>query len=177
MFFLERQGNPLAAASKMVPVPESLMSPDCPPSSAVHRTALSSNNSSVHSSGYSNLPNNKFAKSKGSSVTQKLQTFPRSFNNNFHFHTVSSPKNLRTASAKRQEKSPNVSRKSNQNMVSSLRIANTSDVMQAKQKVAAAAAAVHLASPNDSNAASSDDDSDNIITDKLKTIRNKAAQR
>lgn len=62
---LERQGNPLAAASKMVPVPESLMSPDCPPSNAVHRTALSSNNSSVHSSGYSNLPNNKFAKSKG----------------------------------------------------------------------------------------------------------------
>lgn len=62
--FLERQGNPLAAASKMVPVPESLMSPDCPPSNTVHRTALSSNNS-VHSSGYSNLPNNKFAKSKG----------------------------------------------------------------------------------------------------------------
>lgn len=63
-FFLERQGNPLAAASKMVPVPESLMSPDCPPSNTVHRTALSNNNA-VHSSGYNNLPNNKFAKSKG----------------------------------------------------------------------------------------------------------------
>lgn len=64
VFYLERQGNPLAAASKMVPVPESLMSPDCPPSNTVHRTALSNNNA-VHSSGYNNLPNNKFAKSKG----------------------------------------------------------------------------------------------------------------
>lgn len=89
--------------------------------------------------------------------------------------TVSSPKNLRTTSAKRQEKSPNlnVSRKTNQNIVSSLRISNTSDVNLAKQK----AASVHIASPNDSNAASSDDDSDHINTDKLKTIRNKAAQR
>lgn len=56
-------------------------------------------------------------------------------------------------------------------MVSSLRISNTNS--EAKQK----AAAIHLASPNDSNAASSDDDSDHINTDKLKTIRNKAAQR
>lgn len=94
----------------------------------------------------------------------------------FFVSTVSSPKNLRNTSAKRQEKSPNlnVTRKSNQNMVSSLRISNTnSEVNQAKQK----AAAIHLASPNDSNAASSDDDSDHINTDKLKTIRNKAAQR
>lgn len=175
---LERQGNPLAAASKMVPVPESLMSPDCPPSNAVHRTALSSNNSSVHSSGYSNLPNNKFAKSKGRPQDSNIPLSRIFIKKQIFFpHTVSSPKNLRTASAKRQEKSPNVSRKSNQNMVSSLRIANTCDVMQAKQKVAVAAAAVHLASPNDSNAASSDDDSDHINTDKLKTIRNKAAQR
>ncbi|KAG4065265.1 hypothetical protein HA402_012707 [Bradysia odoriphaga] len=148
----ERQGNPLAAASKMVPVPESLMSPDCPPSNTVHRTALSSN-APVHSSGYSNLPNNKFAKSK-----------------------VSSPKNLRSATTKRhQEKSPNLNatRKSNQNMVSSLRISNTSEANKTKQK----ASTVHIASPNDSKAASSDDDSDHINTDKLKTIRNKAAQR
>lgn len=69
--FLERQGNPLAAASKMVPVPESLMSPDCPPSNTVHRTALTSN-TSVHSSGYNNLPNNKFAKSKGKSNEETL---------------------------------------------------------------------------------------------------------
>lgn len=36
-----RQGSsPLAAASKMVPVPESLMSPDCPPTGGVvHRSA------------------------------------------------------------------------------------------------------------------------------------------
>lgn len=31
-----RQSNPLASASKMVPVPESLMSPDCPP--VAHKT-------------------------------------------------------------------------------------------------------------------------------------------
>lgn len=94
----------------------------------------------------------------------------------FCYSTVSSPKNLRNTSAKRQEKSPNlnVSRKTNQNMVSSLRISNTSEANQVKHQKAAA---VHLASPNDSNAASSDDDSDHINTDKLKTIRNKAAQR
>ncbi|KAJ6648293.1 Centrosomal protein of 97 kDa [Pseudolycoriella hygida] len=147
----ERQGNPLTAASKMVPVPESLMSPDCPPTNTVHRTALTSSNA-LHSSGFNNSSHNKFAKSK-----------------------VSSPKNLRTSSAKRQEKSPNlnVTRKANSNLVSSLRISNSTEVSQVKQK----AAAVHIASPNDSNAASSDDDSDHINTDKLKTIRNKAAQR
>lgn len=91
----------------------------------------------------------------------------------YNFSTVSSPKNLRNTSAKRQEKSPNVTRRTNQNMVSSLRISNTPEVNQTKQK----AAVVHIASPNDSNAASSDDDSDHINTDKLKTIKNKAAQR
>lgn len=58
-------------------------------------------------------------------------------------------------------------------MVSSLRITNSPEVNKTKQK----AATVHVASPNDSKAASSDDDSDHINTDKLKTIRNKAAQR
>lgn len=66
-----------------------------------------------------------------------------------------------------------MTRKTNQNIVSSLRISNSPDMSQAKQK----AATVQIASPNDSNAASSDDDSDHINTDKLKTIRNKAAQR
>lgn len=170
-FFSERQGNPLAAASKMVPVPESLMSPDCPPSNTVQRNALPNNNS-VHSSGYSNLPNNKFAKSKGKTNSYwKKVVYVTSM-----FFIVSSPKNIRNASTKRQEKSPNlnVTRKTNQNIVSSLRISNTSGVNQSKAK---AAAVIHAASPNDSNAASSDDDSDHINTDKLKTIRNKAAQR
>lgn len=58
-------------------------------------------------------------------------------------------------------------------MVSSMRIANTSEANKTKQK----SATVHIPSPNDSKAASSDDDSDHINTDKLKTIRNKAAQR
>lgn len=33
-------GGPLAAASKMVPVPESLMSPDCCPASVVQRVTV-----------------------------------------------------------------------------------------------------------------------------------------
>lgn len=66
-----------------------------------------------------------------------------------------------------------MTRKTNQNIVSSLRISNSPDMNQVKQKTAT----VQIASPNDSNAASSDDDSDHINTDKLKTIRNKAAQR
>lgn len=34
-----QSGSPLAAATKMVPVPESLMSPDCAPTNAVHRVS------------------------------------------------------------------------------------------------------------------------------------------
>jgi centrosomal protein CEP97 len=41
-------GGPLAAASKMVPVPESLMSPDCPPSTIVHRMSSGTNNHHPH---------------------------------------------------------------------------------------------------------------------------------
>lgn len=45
-----RQGSPLVAASKMVPVPESLMSPDCPPLNSVQSAIqLNSNPSSANS--------------------------------------------------------------------------------------------------------------------------------
>lgn len=53
-----RQGSPLVAATKMVPVPESLMSPDCPPLgvSNVHQRTTSSIPTNTNPNA---LPNNK----------------------------------------------------------------------------------------------------------------------
>lgn len=51
-----RQSSPLVAATKMVPVPETLMSPDCPPPTGVttvHQRAVNSHNIAT--------PNNKVA--------------------------------------------------------------------------------------------------------------------
>lgn len=42
-----RQGSPLVAASKMVPVPETLMSPDCPPVNSVQSAIQSNSNPSL----------------------------------------------------------------------------------------------------------------------------------
>lgn len=53
-------GSQLVAASKMVPVPESLMSPDCSPFSVIHRTSLNVPNASSYNSTYT-----KSSKTKG----------------------------------------------------------------------------------------------------------------
>lgn len=50
-------GGPLAAASKMVPVPETLMSPDCIPASVAQRVTVSAINNQIH--------NSKINKNKG----------------------------------------------------------------------------------------------------------------
>lgn len=52
-----RQGSPLMAASKMVPVPEALMSPDCPPIHVVHQNVL-------HTSSTSSSQNHKVSSAK-----------------------------------------------------------------------------------------------------------------
>lgn len=56
-----RQGSPLVAASKMVPVPEALMSPDCPPTNAVHQRSIQTP-SNIHLN--QSTPNQKVASIK-----------------------------------------------------------------------------------------------------------------
>lgn len=57
-----RQGSPLVAASKMVPVPETLMSPDCPPTNVHHRVIQQPSN--VHAN--QTLPHQKVSSIKAS---------------------------------------------------------------------------------------------------------------
>lgn len=69
--YLEQQTKqgPLLAATKMVPVPETLMSPDCPPTNAPtvqHKTNIHSNTST---------PNNKVAAIKSNKGNIKTVSF------------------------------------------------------------------------------------------------------
>lgn len=140
-------GGPLAAASKMVPVPETLMSPDCCPGSVAHRVTVSSINNQVHNSKVNKNKENK----------------------------MSSPK-MRSPHLKRNaERSPQLSPRKQNNNANSMR-SNLLNDNQIKQRLISNS--VHVTNPDvGSTGASSDDDSDHINVDKLKTIRNKAAQR
>lgn len=100
-----------------------------------------------------------------------------------------SPKINRQLLPKKQiEKSPilNHSRKTTQNLANTMRInaehqfAKQQQQLQMHQQKPLAASVVHVTPPEENNscaASSDDDDSDHINVDKLKTIRNKAAQR
>ncbi|XP_055919576.1 centrosomal protein of 97 kDa isoform X1 [Eupeodes corollae] len=140
-------GGPLAAASKMVPVPETLMSPDCCPGSVAHRVTVSAMNNQVHNSKVNKNKENK----------------------------MSSPK-MRSPHLKRNaERSPTLSPRKLNNNANSMR-SNLINDNQIKQRLMTNS--VHVTTPDvGSTGASSDDDSDHINVDKLKTIRNKAAQR
>lgn len=98
-----------------------------------------------------------------------------------------SPKINRQLLPKKQiEKSPilNHSRKTTQNLANTMRINAehqfAKQQLQMQQQKPLAASVVHVTPPEENNscaASSDDDDSDHINVDKLKTIRNKAAQR
>lgn len=100
-----------------------------------------------------------------------------------------------TSSKKHMEKSPilNQSRKSNQNLANTMR-ANVEQQnqlnkqqhqlllqqQQQQQHKPLVASVVHITPPDENNSctvSSDDDDSEHFNADKLKTIRNKAAQR
>ncbi|XP_055681002.1 centrosomal protein of 97 kDa [Lutzomyia longipalpis] len=125
-------GGPLAAASKMMPVPESLMSPDCFPSTQiVQKVILQSNNTTKFST-----------KTKDKAASPKM--------------------NKGSPHMRRNEKSPILSPRK-----------TAPKAQETKTKVTA------IVSHQDVNSStvSSDEDSDHINMDKLKTIRNKAAER
>lgn len=197
-----RQGNPLVAASKMVPVPESLMSPDCPPlgvSSVHHRpTSNIPTNTNTNAS-----PNNKLMmlkSNKGTHYTHHSSTYFLSLFLEFSFLPIesklTSPKVSRTMAAKRQEKSPVLNVRKNNSINAALKAnanlhgehsskhqqksATYSGVHQMASVAAPASTQSHLqnyssATPDNMSALSSDDDSDHINVDKLKKIRSKAA--
>lgn len=110
-----RQSCPLVAASKMVPVPESLMSPDCPPLgvSSVHQRSTSNIPTNANSNA---SPNNKLTslKSNRGTYTFNIDNRLRLLHHShlfLHFHhrlesKLTSPKVNRTNLTKRQEKSP-----------------------------------------------------------------------
>ncbi|XP_067623271.1 centrosomal protein of 97 kDa isoform X3 [Eurosta solidaginis] len=158
--------GPLAAASKMVPVPETLMSPDVCPAVVAQRVTVNAINTQ--------LQNSKTHKNKDNKLNSPKMRSPHLTKRN----TI-------------ERCSPNMSPRrgsSTSNML--LQHNNVSSISRAvavhaqsqvdnQMKSRLASSSIHIATPETGSAGalSSDDDSDHINIDKLKTIRNKAAQR
>lgn len=188
-----RQSSPLVAASKMVPVPESLMSPDCPPLSVSTVQQRPTSNIPTHTN---TSPNNKLTplkSNKGTLISLSSKPFRNQSNLFFVFpeSKLTSPKINRATSAKRQEKSPVLNVRKNNSINAALK-ASASALHENNTKLppkSATHSAVqhhtntanvsnqssHRDTPDNMSAVSSDDDSDHINVDKLKTIRSKAA--
>ena len=171
------------------------MSPDCPPPNVVHRSNASHTVTTNH-----NAFSAKSIKSKG---TKKINNKPvklslkliynlcfldaRSSSPKITRHTaVSSALTNNTINNSKKhtaDKSPilNHSRKSHQAMTTSMRINSEIQSKQLQQQKVLANinnSLMQTSPPDNSCTVSSDeDDSDHINVDKLKTIRNKAAQR
>lgn len=140
-------GGPLAAASKMVPVPESLMSPDCCPQILPHKVA-----------------------SMPPAVIQQpkvLKTKPEN-------RIISSPK-IRSPQMKRVERSPIASPKKLGN--SNLKSCMATTDLGSRKKPVSTVNSVHISPPYGSGTISSDEDSDNFSVDKVRAIRNQVKLR
>ncbi|XP_075152042.1 centrosomal protein 97kDa [Haematobia irritans] len=150
-------GGPLTAASKMVPVPETLMSPDVCPASVAQRVTVSAINSQIQQTKTNKNKDNRLNSPKMRSPHLKRHTTERS--------PTMSPRKSNNAHV--QQRHPNTKSVTNQQ--------HMEQQMKTRQFVSNS---MHVSAPDDcSGGVSSDDDSDNINVDKLKTIRNKAAQR
>lgn len=139
----------MAAASKMVPVPESLMSPDCCPQMLPHKVP--------------SVPPAQIQQTKA------LKAKPES-------RMISSPK-IRSPQMKRVERSPIASPKrfGSANVKSSL--AATDQQSAIRKKSTSSINSVHISPPYGSGTLSSDEDSDNFSVDKLRAIRNQVKLR
>lgn len=142
-------GGPLAAASKMVPVPESLMSPDCCPQMLTHKVP-------------------SITAAPPPQQTKALKAKPEN-------RIISSPK-IRSPQMKRVERSPIASPKkvAHTNLKSSL--ANTDQQAAIRKKSASSINSVHISPPYGSGTLSSDEDSD-FCADNLRAIRNQVKLR
>lgn len=177
-----RQANPLASASKMVPVPESLMSPDCPPAANVPPKAMSTSLTAPNNK-ISALKSTKGKCQSGIETTQPTtKLFPFSESKLVSPKSVSRPSLPKKTQEKSHEKSPVLNVRKNNTINAALK-ANLHADQQARLRNANHAGSppppqqLHSATPEHATDASSDDDSDHINVDKLKKIRSKAAQK
>ncbi|EDS37309.1 phosphatasepp1 regulatory subunit [Culex quinquefasciatus] len=158
-------GGPLAAASKILPVPESLMSPDCGPTTIVQRNMQNCANQPQPQT--PQIP--KAIKTKDNSRSGGIPTgksSPRPQKRS------TSTNNSTSNSVSSERSSPSLSPR--KTMVNNA--VNNQHSRQPKQQQQHSV----QATPPDggsSNAVSSDEDSEAINIDKLKTIRNKVAQQ
>uniref|UniRef100_A0A182Q2M9 Centrosomal protein of 97 kDa n=1 Tax=Anopheles farauti TaxID=69004 RepID=A0A182Q2M9_9DIPT len=172
-------GGPLTAASKMVPVPESLMSPDCGPTTTTAASIVQRNLQHCNTQPQPQTPQiPKAIKTKDSA---------RSANQSGGGIPVANP--LPKGGSPRTSKRNNSSERSSPSLSprKTLNSHNSnggpgstshSRPVSAQSKYSVHAAAT--ATPSEggsSNAVSSDDDSEAINVEKLRTIRNKAAQQ
>ncbi|KFB40058.1 AGAP010180-PA-like protein [Anopheles sinensis] len=169
-------GGPLTAASKMVPVPESLMSPDCGPTtttaaSIVHRNMQHCNQQPQPQT--PQIPKAIKTKDTNRSTNQTSGGIPVS---------NSAPKSGSPRASKRtnssERSSPSLSPRKTLNNHSGNGGSNShSRPVSAQSKHSAHVATATPSEAGSSNAVSSDDDSEAINIDKLRTIRHKAAQQ
>lgn len=131
----------------MVPVPESLMSPDCCPQILPHKIA-----------------------------TVPIITQPKVLKNKSENRVVSSPK-IRSPQMRRVERSPIASPKKMGNSSLKSCMAATDLQTGLKKKNLNSGNSVQISPPYGSGTVSSDEDSDNFSVDKLRAIRNQVKLR
>uniref|UniRef100_A0A182T0W0 Centrosomal protein of 97 kDa n=1 Tax=Anopheles maculatus TaxID=74869 RepID=A0A182T0W0_9DIPT len=171
-------GGPLTAASKMVPVPESLMSPDCGPTTTTAASIVQRNMQHCNMQPQPQTPQiPKAIKTKDStrSTGQAGGSIPVS---NVHPKSGSPRTSKRNNSSERS--SPSLSPRKTLNSHNSNGGSgsnNHSRPVSSQSKYSVHAAIATPSEGGSSNAVSSDDDSETINIDKLRTIRHKAAQQ
>ncbi|XP_058819668.1 centrosomal protein of 97 kDa [Topomyia yanbarensis] len=163
-------GGPLAAASKMVPVPESLMSPDCGPTTSP-ATIVQRNLQHCTSQPHPQTPQiPKAIKTKDNSRAAGTPMSTGKTSSPRPTKRSTSTNNSTSNSVSSERSSPSLSPRKTMINISN----NHSRTLSAQSKPSA-----HATPPDggSSNAVSSDEDSEAINIDKLKTIRNKVAQQ
>uniref|UniRef100_A0AAG5DQT0 Centrosomal protein of 97 kDa n=1 Tax=Anopheles atroparvus TaxID=41427 RepID=A0AAG5DQT0_ANOAO len=168
-------GGPLTAASKMVPVPESLMSPDCGPTtttaaSIVHRNMQHCNQQPQPQT--PQIPKAIKTKDTNRSTSQSSGGIPVA---NSAPRSGSPRASKRTNSSERS--SPSLSPRKTLNNHSGSCSNSHSRPVSAQSKHSVQVAIATPSEGGSSNAVSSDDDSEAINIEKLRTIRHKAAQQ
>ncbi|XP_021700503.1 uncharacterized protein LOC5564446 [Aedes aegypti] len=166
-------GGPLAAASKMVPVPESLMSPDCGPTTSP-ATIVQRNMQNCANQPQPQTPQiPKAIKTKDNTRAAGIPTSTTKSSSPRPTKRSTSTNNSTSNSVSSERSSPSLSPRKTLTNVSN----SHSRALSAQSKGSAHGAHATPPDGGSSNAVSSDEDSEAINIEKLKTIRNKAAQQ
>ncbi|XP_049288800.1 uncharacterized protein LOC125766636 isoform X1 [Anopheles funestus] len=171
-------GGPLTAASKMVPVPESLMSPDCGPTTTTAASIVQRNLQHCNMQPQPQTPQiPKAIKTKDSSRSagQSGGSIPVA---NVHPKGGSPRTSKRNNSSERSSPSLSPRKTLNTHNTNGGSGSNShSRPVSSQSKYSVHAAIATPSEGGSSNAVSSDDDSETINIEKLRTIRHKAAQQ